>query len=490
MFQLTRLTQRLRRLVTRPADELTGAQRSLRFALNLTRYCAGQLAGNRAPQMAAALTYRTLFSLVPMAVLALLVFRSFVGMDSAQTILKDTAYDYLGLSALALPPAEPNTAGEAAPGSPADPIPEDSSTQTTAIASVTERIDQLVKDAWELKLGSIGVVGLLLLIWAALALVVTVEQCFNFIYNCPSGRPWRHRITIYWTVITLGPVLLFVSLYLAGNLFQWIQAQELPLLGTVAGWFTRFTALGASWLLLFVIYFLLPNTRIHLRPALIGSLAAATLWESGKWGFKLYVTRVVPYSAVYGSLALIPLFLFWLYITWLVVLFGLQLAYTLQAMSGQKFEIDERRQRQWGLDDPRRLISIMAMIGKTFARGQPISTEEMSQKMLIPVQAIAQMGEFLEQQGLVHRIEETKKHRGGYSLAVPPSDIPVAKLLELGHALANGSDSNGPMPGAAMLDQMYQAQQDAAGNATLATLIENTGASEERATESSNIGKD
>ncbi len=460
MLQLTRVTHRLRRLVTRPADELTGAQRSLRFAVNLTRYCAGQLAGNRAPQMAAALTYRTLFSLVPMAVLALMVFRGFVDMESAQTMLRETAYDYLGLSALTVPANPDSTNG--------DPAPD------FALASVAGKIDELVRGAWELKLGSIGVVGLLLLVWAALALVVTVEQCFNFIYNCPSGRPWHHRVTIYWAVITLGPVLLFVSIYLAGNLFQWIEAQELPLLGTVVGWFTRFTALGASWLLLFVIYFLLPNTSVHLRPALIGSLVAAALWESGKWGFKLYVTQVVPYSALYGSLALIPLFLFWLYITWLVVLFGLQLAYTLQAMSGRKFEIDERRQRQRGLADPRWLISIMAMIGKAFARGHPVSSEEMSRQMLIPAQAVAQIGEFLEQQGLVHRVEETKKHRGGYSLAVAPADIPVSRLLELGHALADGSETNGQMPGAAMLEQMYEAQRDAAGDATLATLIEKT----------------
>ena len=468
MSYLTQLSHRLRRLVTRPAEDLTGAQRSLRFAINLTRHCAAQLVHNRAPQMAAALTYRTLFSLVPMAVLALLVFRAFVGLDSAQDKFRNSAYDFLGWSSLELPIAH-----DSAPTSDVSQATDArSATDGDERASAKKRFDDLVRNAWELDIGSIGGIGLILLIWAALALVVTVEQCFNFIYNCPSGRPWHHRITIYWAVITLGPVLLFVSLYLAGILFQWIQAQELPLVGTVFGWLTGFTALGASWLLLFVIYFLLPNTSVHLRPALIGSLVAAILWEAGKAGFKLYVTRALPYSAIYGSLALIPLFLFWLYMTWLVVLFGLEVAYTLQAMTGRKFEIDERRQNQQGLSDPRRLISIMAMIGRSFANGRPISSEEMSRRMLIPAQAVAQMAEFLEHQGLVHRVQETKEHGSGYSLAVPPSDIPISKLLEMGHTLADGSDTNGRMPGAAILDQMYEAQRNAAGEATLATLIE------------------
>ena len=72
------------------------------------------------------------------------------------------------------------------------------------------------------------------------------------------------------------------------------------------------------------------------RAAVVGSLVGALLWEAAKLGFQIYVVTAVPYSAIYGSLGLIPLFLFWIYVTWLIVLFGLILTYTLQTLGGRR----------------------------------------------------------------------------------------------------------------------------------------------------------
>src|SRR5690606_5390189 len=135
-----------------------------------------------------------------------------------------------------------------------------------------------------------------------------------------AGRSILQRVVTYWTVITLGPLLLLVSLYVAGQIVEW--ARPIPVVGSLLVFAGRFTALGASWILLLVLYTLMPNTNVAVKPAVIGSFVGAVLWEIGKWGFGLYVSRALPYSALYGSLGLIPLFLFWVYITWVVVLFG------------------------------------------------------------------------------------------------------------------------------------------------------------------------
>ena len=460
MNSLIQLRQSFSRLLSRPTEELTRAQRSLRFAVDLTRYCSRELIQNRAPQMAAALTYRTLFSLVPMAMLGLLVFRAFIGLENAQVWLQDAAYDFLGWSeTVAL-------TGDVAP----QPVVSGETTERDPRAEVADALNGVVDRAWEsLDFRSLGVVGLVVLIWAALALLITVEQCFNLVYNCPEGRPWHHRIAIYWAVVTLGPVLLFVSLHLAGNLVDW--AEDLTPGVRAVHWLSGFAALGASWLMLFIVYMLMPNTSVYWRSALGGSFIAAVLWETGKWGFKLYVNRAVTISALYGSLGLILLFLLWVYLTWLIVLFGLQVSYTLQALKGRKFQIDEAVHRRHQIGDPHWLVAMMALIGRSFFAGEPVSVEKISRRLLISGWSVARIGELLEQKGLLHRVEATRRHESGYSLAVPPDQIPVSRLLELGRTMSEGQTRSEDLPAKAMLDQLYKAQHDAAGDASLASVI-------------------
>ncbi len=508
MVVIESIRQAVRGLIRSPTGELTRAQRFARYCLDLTRHCARELAQNRAAQMAAALTYRTLFSLVPTAVLAMLMFRAFIGVEEAQDWFQGTAYNYLGLSAVALPDAEP--------GVDPDPVDEAAAARLQELKETAdERLAEIVNSAWaHLKFGNIGAVGLLLLIWAALALAVTVEQCFNRIFRCPSGRAWHHRIAIYWAVVTLGPMLLFVSIYAALSVVHWAEdALDLSTPGdesalvqgatpsadasggadaatgtsaaaagvvatrsappsATARLTGRTAALAASWLLLFLTYVLMPNTRVHLRPAVIGSFVAACLWELAKWGFKLYVAKAVSVSAIYGSLGMVPLFLFWLYLTWLIVLFGLQLTYTLQAMHGRKFEIEELQRRQRHvLGDPRWILGMMSVIGRAFVAGRPVTADDVSQQLLIDPRAVSDIGEALEDAGLLHRVEGSGRHEGGYALALPPDQIRIDGLLDLGRSLAEAQRGSDTEPTAALLEQLDAAQREAAGNQSLADLV-------------------
>lgn len=465
MAIVTQITTYLRRLVTQPIGELNRAQRTLRFTVDLSRHCARQLGRDHATQMAAALTYRTIFSLVPIAVLMLLVFRSFGGFEQVSLDLQDRIYSYLGLSSIALP----------ADGLNATPTPDASKEELRA--SIQKIMTDLTQQASEISVGSIGAVGLAVLIWAALALLVTVERSFNQIYNCPTGRSWHLRIPIYWAVITLGPVLLFVSLYVAEALVErvneWVSIGGLStVLSSVMAWLSRSTALLASWLLLFLLYVLMPTTRVRIRPALIGSLTAAILWELGKVGFKYYVSRAVSYSVLYGSLGLIPLFLFWLYLTWLIVLFGMEVTYTLQAMRGREFEKRAARLNQRQVYDPRWLLPLMADIGQAFRDGKSVGTGALAQQLRLPVLAIAQLCEKLQRNGLIHRVSSGGDENEGFTLAKPPEDITVSQLLELGRSISASGNDQPDQPGWSYVKQLDEAQSAAAGATTLAQVVE------------------
>lgn len=445
--------QEARTIASRPVEELSRLQQTLRYMLDLARYSAHSLRQHNAAQMAAALTYRTIFSLVPMLVLALVVFRAFVDAGEAEGFVQQQIYSFIDIGSVDI---------------------------ETEI-QIDEQIREFTQKAYNIKMGGVGVVGLIVLIWAALAQAVTVEQCFNRIYSAPSGRPWVHRIMLYWSVITLGPVLLTVSLLWAGKLVE--LAARLAVVGSAVEFFGQFTALASMWLLLFLLYTLMPNTKVRLRSALIGSIVAAILWELGKRGFGLYLHYAVGESAaqhgiyvqVYGSLGLIPLFLLWLYLNWLVVLFGLEITYTMQTLPDFR-----QRQTQAAMEaamrgDPLWVLPMMVHIGEAFARGQVIGRQLLAQQLGLPVRAVAALAEQLEAEGLINMAQSRRLGETGYSLAVPPERIPITRLLDVAAQVSNPQGKPRHDAGWDYLASLAQAQREAAGEATLATVLAKKG---------------
>lgn len=534
----------LRRLVRQPVDELTRAQRMLRFWVDLGRYGWRQLAKDRATEMAASLTFRTIFSMIPVVVLSMLVFRAFIDEEQASRWLKEElnqVYEFLGFSALVADPnyigplaeADPEEADEPAPDTdptaepptpspdaavppdsggeplplpdkPVDeaeqaeaatriapranqpdeplPIPEPEhgleSTSPQAAAqlrvSLDDKIDELVERAWQTNLGNVGIVGILLFVWAALALLVSVEDSFNVIYDCPSSRRWLARITIYWTALTLGPVLILAGLYVANQITQW--SSELQ----AGGWFietlsrlaSNVATLMASWMLLTVMYVLIPNTRVRIRSAVVGALVAATLWELAKWAFQLYVNKALPYSALYGSLALVPLFLYWLYITWLIVLFGLELTAILQNMRGHSLEEQEKlRHSQRLMCDPQWFVPLMARVATAFREGKTVDVDDLSQHLELPRMTVVSMSNRLEQAGFIHKVGRTADSNC-LALARPPEQIAIRDLLALGRKVSKHDMDHLDGADWKFVRKLMRSQEETAGDMTLAALAE------------------
>jgi len=503
------------RLITQPQSELNRWQRILRYCIELTRHCSRELGHDRAKQMAAALTYRTLFSLVPVFIVALLMFRALGGFDQvSNNFSSDQVFAYLGFDTITFdategkkignpagqgqepnqeprqPPGaqtgEPTEQGQSAPGpavQPPDASPDTAgnSTQLTpaqqelaraqAQAELREQADAIIQQLSEkissLSFASIGLVGIILLIWAALALVITVENCFNTIYNCERGRSWQLRVPIYWAVLTLGPILLAGGAFLAERLLG--LTTGVPLLGALANFAAGFTSLATTWALLFLMYTLMPTTTVHKRPAAIGALVAALLWELGKIGFRLYVTKTLPFSALYGSLGLVPLFLFWVYLTWLIILFGLELTYTLQMMNGLRFK--SLAQSKQMFFDQRAIIAFMAAVGDAFSRGETLKQERAAEHLGMPVAAVGQVANQLESAGLIHRMD-TESDNVAYTLSKPSQDIKVRDILDLADELTLNTrvKAIGSEQATQTLDRIRSAERDAAAEVTLADL--------------------
>jgi membrane protein len=178
------------------------------------------------------------------------------------------------------------------------------------------------------KLTSIGIVVLLL---SALMMMSSIEERFNRIWRVAAKRSTVSRFLMYWTALTLGPILVVAGLAMT----SYIAA--LPLLDSAdrhLGLRTHVLSVlpfVVTLLALFSMYRLIPNRRVASKHAFVGALLAALLFEFAKWAFASYVRGVPSYQQIYGALAVVPIFLVWIYLSWVIVLLGASIAASLSA---------------------------------------------------------------------------------------------------------------------------------------------------------------
>ncbi|WP_115720462.1 virulence factor BrkB family protein [Gallaecimonas mangrovi] len=186
-------------------------------------------------------------------------------------------------------------------------------------------------------------IGILFLVVTALMLIRSVDSTINRIFRLHRPRRWSVAFAIYWSVLTLGPLLMGVSLALT----SYVVGMDVFQKGALSGLRTFLIGLApflASWAAFMVLYLLVPNKRVRVRHALGGAVLAAILFELSKRVFAVYVAHVPSYQLIYGALAAIPILFFWIYLCWLIVLLGAELTAYLtdldQANEHQEEETD------------------------------------------------------------------------------------------------------------------------------------------------------
>ena len=172
------------------------------------------------------------------------------------------------------------------------------------------------------QVAKLTLVGALLFLLTALLLLFTIEESFNDIWRVDRGRPLVNRLTIYWALITLGPFLMGASLTLSTYLIS------LQVLGDNAV-STQLRSFGLwalpfmlQWMAFWLLYLIMPHVTVKASHAVVGALIASCLFELTKKAFALYLVNFQSYEVVYGALSTLPIFLIWIYLSWLVALIG------------------------------------------------------------------------------------------------------------------------------------------------------------------------
>lgn len=457
---------------------------------------------NRCPVRASALAYATLLALVPMLAVVMSITTTFLKQEGEQQIddfiasfvdsmTPAATFDTNQVARAETRPrrleASPDQTGPAA----ATVLSPESSTAQTdnttnslakqnlaqdkrvveARKAVSREIHDFIQNT---RSGALGVTGSVLLIFAAISMLSRIEATFNDIWGVARGRTWFMRIVLYWGVLSLAPLLLVLALGLATG--PHLESTKrflatLPLIGNfLINFGFQFLPIVVLCLTFAAFYILMPNAKVHWGAALVGGLVSGALFHLNNLVNVLYVSRVVSNSKIYGSLALVPVFMIGLYISWLIVLFGAQVAYAFQnrATYLEEKQIENINQRG------REFIALrlMTLLGQRYLAGEPpLSVIDLAEELGVPTRLVRQLMQTLTAARLV---VETAGIETAYLPARPLEtitchDILIAMRAIQGQELAT-RDEPTRLEVYGEFQRIQHAEREAAGSITMLVL--------------------
>jgi len=368
------VTKKLRQL----ADDLLHKEldefsRPLRFLVNQFRlavYIWKELVRDNCLGRACALAYTTLLAIIPVMTISFSTYKAFGGLEQFEGSVRQAVFNwFLGARKhVAVQTAPPHAESQSR-----DEAKEILENYAASIADWINKLSERLSSAM------VNIVALIFLIVTSIFLLNTIEGAFNNIWNVAKRRGLIQKVTVFWAVITLGPVLIGASVFLTNQVRDWVE--KLPHLNLVSRFVFRMLPIFVTCLAFFLLYVLVPNAKVRWRAALAGALVGGILWEFAKMGFNLYITKVVLlYSKTYGSLGLIPIFLVFVFLFWLIVLFGAEVTYTIQNLHALRYE--ERRAKRGAAPQDGLAVRMVLAIMKEFAEGkEPLSIPVLSRKM-------------------------------------------------------------------------------------------------------------
>ena len=287
---------------------------------------------------------------------------------------------------------------------------------------ITDQVMSLVNNVNGRVLGG---VSLAFFIWTAVSMVQKVEESFNYVWYVSESRSFARRFTEYMFVLLIGPVAIVVAL----GMFTALQNQEVVqylLQNQIVGPLFVATSKLTPYLLVSgvfaFLYWFMPNTRVRVIPALIGGLGGGFIWASMVIIFTTFIVTASRTQAVYASFAIAIITLIWLYLNWLILLIGAQLAFYIQ--NPAYLRIGRREPRLSNSMRERLALNIMLLVAKAHRYSEKrLNIQSLSEKLAIPSITLAPIIRGLEEQSLLARDEKEFLLPGREMARTPLSDV-------------------------------------------------------------------
>ncbi|ALM83669.1 YihY family inner membrane protein [Bordetella sp. N] len=332
--------------------------------VKLLRFAGRRTAEAELLQVASSLTFTTVLAIVPMLTVVLSLFTAFPVFQEFRIALENF------LSTSLMPPAVSD--------------------------NIMNYLNQFARQASRLT-----AIGGAILVVTSIMLIMMIDKTFNDIWHVTRQRPLAQRALIYWAAVTLGPVVAGASLWATSFLARESMGlvKDVPnLIGlTVSVLPLAVTGLGFA-----ALFFVVPNRRVYWRDALAGGIGTAIVLEIMKAAFAFYLTRFPTYTVIYGAFATLPIFLLWIYLSWLAILFGATVAASLPLLRLGRWEVN-REPGATFIDAIAVLRALHAALGQTPAgRG----TSDLASDLHLHQDELNSVLETLSDLGMVTRTQE------------------------------------------------------------------------------------
>ncbi|MCP3965850.1 MAG: YihY/virulence factor BrkB family protein [Lentisphaerae bacterium] len=296
--------------------------------------------------------------------------------------------------------------------------------------------------------GMIASIGVIVLFWTVIKVISNIEYSFNDIWGIKAHRTFFRKFSDYTSLILICPLLVVFSS--SATVFVSTQVSRFTestfLINTLSGpfniVFANMIPFFLSWLLFTFIYMVMPNTKVKLSSALIAGIIAGTAYQLLQKNYIILQVALSKYNTIYGSLSALPLFLIWLQVSWLIVLFGAEISFAHQNIDTYEYE-----PHALNISDALRkklLVQVTSLIVKTFVNEKPaIPDVELAHLCGIPIRQTRDILYRLSEAGIVNKVADDNKDSYGYQPAIPIEKISIASVL---HQVENCGRGAFPFP--------------------------------------------
>jgi membrane protein len=295
-------------------------------------------------------------------------------------------------------------------------------------AGSDEIVDRIITYINNTNMTSLGAIGLLALVVTVITLLGNIEEAFNIIWGVKETRSLHRKFSDYLSVLLTAPLLMLAAMSLSTSLqsqtlVQWVIANTY--LGDMFLYGIRFVQHLSVWAALVFLYIFIPNTKVRFKSALIGGIVASTLWQAVQWGYIHFQVGAAKYNAIYGTLAVLPIFMVWIYTSWLIVLFGMELVCAHQNI--RTFRRELRISVSYGLKELFALAILQSIVGAFHTGRPPLTVEALAEELDIPARIIRELVDMLAGGGY---LVETAGEIAAYQPARDIDDVSVKEVLD------------------------------------------------------------
>ena len=281
--------------------------------------------------------------------------------------------------------------------------------------------------------GYIAGIGLIILVWSVMSLLDQIESSFNHIWQIDASRPWLRKFTDYIAIMIFAPVFLILSssitVFVSTELSDFMaRSSILEFFKPIIVFLIKLAPYVLTWIALTILFVIMPNTKVRLVPALVSAVIAGTILQFLQWLYIDLQFGITKLSAIYGSFAAIPLFIVWVQSSWIILLLGAELSFANQNVSRYEFESEALNVSSY---QKRALIlMIMNLIIRNFTVGEkPISSENISKTLKVPVRLVRDILQDLTSSNLVSVIHENEHEERLYQPAMDIHKLSVSFVL-------------------------------------------------------------